>query len=578
MAIIKNYLDAELKNTNNSTNPTVKKPQDTIKPQQQPSILATASIMQNQIRNLAQSSPMLQQTPPTKSIVASASSTNKIEPKTELAGPYYDKTTNQIYFKNSVNNSISDASSNLNRYFVNSEITISAPPIQANSSASVSAPVVNSSALTPQTNPALNVTKNAASIFSVSGSINATPSLNKTEPGLKKYTLEDYLYKPVDNKNEKAAKPAAKINAKPSPALITKNTKPALPQILSSPPIAASASSLSPPQAKPKSKSPDPLTTRSELSFKSASSFVSNLDESLTSNEIMPTSTFEQLYFDDSYLFDSMNEATNPLYASSANSIEYNFSPISDRQPSSSSSSSKASVKLEDSKKAAHTKSSKSISPVSNDVKVNEQNNSKDEFNSESLLNEINFESETLSELDIKSDTETPNPDEMKELRSSPALRSSPDLVKSPTGNNEDSSTRTNGVDNEDELSEEEFFNAKNVNLFSFEPLSGGNSEEKSNEPIDQRYKKEYLDPKVFFNQQSRDLPAILENDAELMEEIEMKRLQEELKKEGKSANNYFNGYDEYSESGEDEDEDDEEEEEDEDDEEEETESYEYLY
>ena len=575
MAIIKNYLDAELKNTNNSNNTSVKKPQDTVKPQQQPSILATASIMQNQIRSLAQSSPMLQQTTPTKSIVASAISTNKIEPKAELVGPYYDKVTNQIYFKNSVNNSISDASSNLNRYFVNSE-TISAP-IQANSSASVSAPVVNSSALTPQTNPAQNVSKNATSIFSVSGSINATTTLNKTEPGLKKYTLEEYLYKPVDNKNEKPGKPAAKVNAKLTPALNTKNTKPVLPQILSSPPIATSASSLSPPQVKPKSKSPDPLTTRSELSFKSASSFVSNLDESLTSNEIMPTSTFEQLYFDDSYLFDSMNEASNPLYASSANSIEYNFSPISDRQSSSSSSSSKASVKLDENKKAAHTKSSKSISPVSNDAKVHEQNNSKDEFNNESLLNEINFESETLSELDIKSDTVTPNPDEMKELRSSPALRSSPDLVKSPTGNNEDSS-RTNGPDNEDELSEEEFFNAKNVNLFSFEPLNGGNSEEKSNEPIDQRYKKEYLDPKVFFNQQSRDLPAILENEAELMEEIEMKRLQEELKKEGKSRGQInFNGYDEYSESGEDEDEDDEEEEDD-DDEEEETESYEYLY
>ena len=575
MAIIKNYLDAELKNTNNSTNNTsAKKPQDTIKPQQQPSILATASIMQNQIRNLAQSSPMLQQSAPTKSIVASASSANKIEPKADLAGPYYDKTTNQIYFKNSVNNSISDASSNLNRYFVNSE-AISAP-IQANSSASVSTPVVNSTALTTQSNPAPNVAKNAPSAFSVSGSINATPALNKTEPALKKYTLEDYLYKPV----EKAAKPAAKVSAKPSPALSssssssnssTKNTKPALPQILSSPPIAASASSLSPPQLKPNPKSPDPLTTRSELSFKSASSFVSNLDES---NEIMPTSTFEQLYFDDSYLFDSMNEATNPLYASSANSIEYNFSPISDRQPSSSSSSSKASPKLDERGKAAHTKSSKSMSPVGSEAKVLD---SKDEFNSESLLNEINFESETLSELDIKSDTATPNPDEMKELRSSPALRSSPDLVKSPTGNSEESS-RANGPDNEDELSEEEFFNAKNVNLFSFEPLSGGNSEEKSNEPIDQRYKKEYLDPKVFFSQQSRDLPAILENDAELMEEIEMKRLQEELKKEGKSANNYFNGYDEYSESGEDEDEDDEEEDEDDDDDEEETESYEYLY
>ena len=250
------------------------------------------------------------------------------------------------------------------------------------------------------------------------------------------------------------------------------------------------------------------------------------------------------MYFDDNYIFDS-NEATNPLYASSTNSIEYNFSPISDRQPSSSSSSSalsKISAKLDENNK----KSLKSISPVSNDSKAQDQNNSKDDFNNESLLNEINFESETLSELDLKSDTVTPNPDYYngEELRSSPVLRSSPDLIKSPTANHEN------------DLSEDEFFNEKNVNLFSFESVNS-NNEEKSNEPIDLRYKKEYLDQKVFFNHQSRDLPAIIETDAELMEELEMKRLQEELRKEAKLY--------EYS-DGEG------------DSEEEETESYEYLY
>jgi hypothetical protein len=203
---------------------------------------------------------------------------------------------------------------------------------------------------------------------------------------------------------------------------------------------------------------------------------------------------------------------------------------------------SKISAKLDENNK----KSLKSISPVSNDSKAQDQNNSKDDFNNESLLNEINFESETLSELDLKSDTVTPNPDYYngEELRSSPVLRSSPDLIKSPTANHEN------------DLSEDEFFNEKNVNLFSFESVNS-NNEEKSNEPIDLRYKKEYLDQKVFFNHQSRDLPAIIETDAELMEELEMKRLQEELRKEAKLY--------EYS-DGEG------------DSEEEETESYEYLY
>jgi hypothetical protein len=182
MAIIKNYLDAELKNATNATPSaqlSAKKASETIKPQSQPSILATSNIMQNQIRNLTQSTPLLQQTASTKSVAAQVGSSK--EAKSDLIGPYYDKTTNQIYFKNSVNNSISDASSNLNRYFVNNDAPM------ASVSASVSAPVASAASTTVNT-----VTNNKApSAYSVSGSINAT---------LKKYTLEDYFYKPLENK------------------------------------------------------------------------------------------------------------------------------------------------------------------------------------------------------------------------------------------------------------------------------------------------------------------------------------------------------------------------------------------